>query len=69
MRSYKKLSVYRKHILKGYTVALAEDTTTEQQFLLQSLPPELPEDLCTCFALLPVTDDAGVENLSHDSRL
>lgn len=58
MRSYKKLSAYRKHISRGCTVPLAEDTTTEQRFLHQPIPPELPEE----DALLPVTDDPGVEN-------
>ena len=63
MRSYKKLSAYCTHISRECTFLLAEDTATEQWFLHQPIPPELPEG----DALLPVTDDAGVKN--NDSQV
>ena len=58
MRSYKKLSAYHKHVSRGCTIPLAEDTITEQRSILQS-SPELPEgDTCEAEQY----SDPGVEN-------
>ena len=61
MRSYKKLSAYRKHVSRGCTVPLGEDTNTEQGSPLQS-SPELPEGDTFDDSVTEQFDDPGVEN-------
>ena len=60
MRSYKKLSVYRKHVSRGCKVPLAKDTTEEQRSLLPS-SPELQEG-DTYDSVTEQYSDPGVEN-------
>ena len=58
MRSYKKLSAYRKHISRGCTIPVVEDITTEQRSLRPS-SSDLPEG--DTYDTL-INGDPGVEN-------
>ena len=65
MRSYKKLSAYRKHISRGCTVPVVEDITTEQRSLCPS-SSEIPEG--DTYNTL-INGDPGVENPTNMNRL
>jgi hypothetical protein len=69
MRSYKKLSAYRKHISRGCTIPVAEDITTERHPSSSELSGGDTYDTL----LTEQCSDPGVENPTisqqwHDAR-
>lgn len=64
MRSYRKLTAYRKHVSQGCKVPLTEDTTEERQ---SSLLSPLP-DVSTCDAEESDDNDLSVGNQAISQR-